>query len=133
MNKPASSKTVPAGSHSSLLAIEKKSLKEEKSVAFAPLLKAGGTYMVKYPEPDHGCDVCGTVLPAADPGSYLRLEGDDQIFGQVCSWLCAIQFSASKLEEQRKILRGNNQELRRENGDLKEDSRLLNYYRAGVL
>jgi hypothetical protein len=89
--------------------------------------------MVKYAEPDQGCNVCRTVLPPDGPGSYLRLETNDQTFGQVCSWLCATQFSVLKAAEQRNTLLAHIKELRRKNEDLKDDNRLLDYYRAGVL
>ena len=80
-----------------------------------------------------GCAVCGTVIPADDPGSYLRLENDSESFGQVCSWLCALQFCVLKAAEQRKRLLAHIEKLQLQNDGLESDNYLLDYYRAGVL
>ena len=82
-------------------------------------------------EEQQGCGVCSTVLSA--PDGYLRLETDDTVFGQVCSWLCAIQFCGLKAAEQRKRLLSQIEELRKRNKNLGFDSHLVDLYRAGVL
>ena len=82
-------------------------------------------------EEQQGCGVCGTVL--SPPDGYLRLETDDTVFGQVCSWLCAIQFCGLKAAEQRKRLLSQIEELRKRNKDLEFDSYLVDLHRAGVL
>lgn len=82
-------------------------------------------------EEQQGCDVCGTVLSA--PDGYLRLEADDTVFGQVCSWLCAIQFCGLKAAEQRNRLLSQIEELRKRNKNLEFDSFLVDLYRAGAL
>jgi hypothetical protein len=81
-----------------------------------------------------GCYICGTVISPDDWGfGYLRLEDDNTIFANVCSWLCAMQFCVLKAAEQRNRLQARNEELRRKNKDLEYDSYLLPYYQAGVL
>jgi hypothetical protein len=45
------------------------------------------------------CDVCGAVLPTDSPDSYLRLENDTRTFGNVCSWVCSLQFCVLKAAE----------------------------------
>ena len=82
---------------------------------------------------DPGCEVCGTVIPPDNPLGYLRLEDDQQIFCNVCSWLCALQFCVLKAAEQRKNLQAHIEELRQKNEVLENDNYLLPYYRAGVL
>ena len=82
-------------------------------------------------EEQQGCGVCGTVLSA--PDGYLRLETDDTVFVQVCSWLCAIQFCGLKAAEQRKRLLSQIEELRKRNKNLEFDSYLVDLHRAGVL
>ena len=82
-------------------------------------------------EEQQGCGVCGTVLSA--PDGYLRLETDDTVFGQVCSWLCAIQFCGLKAAEQRKRLLSQIEELRKRNKNLEFDTYLVNLHRTGVL
>ena len=82
-------------------------------------------------EGQQGCGVCGTVLSA--PDGYLRLETDDTVFGQACSWLCAIQFYGLKAAEQRTRLLSQIEELRKRNKDLEFDGYLVDVYRTGVL
>jgi len=82
-------------------------------------------------EEQQGCDVCGMVLTA--PDGYLRLETDATVFGQVCSWLCAIQFCGLKAAEQRTSLLSQIDELRKTNKNLEFDNYLVNLYRAGLL
>jgi ribulose kinase len=82
-------------------------------------------------EEQQGCDVCGTVLTA--PNGYLRLEAGDTVFGQVCSWLCAIQFCGLKAAEQRTSLLSQIEELRKTNKNIEFDSYLVDLYRAGLL
>ena len=82
-------------------------------------------------EGQQGCGVCGTVLSA--PDGYLRLETDDTVFGQVCSWLCAIQFCGLKAAEQRHRLLSQIEELRKRNRNLEFDSYLVDIHRAGLL
>jgi hypothetical protein len=82
-------------------------------------------------EEQQGCGICGTVLSA--PDGYLRLETDDTVFGQVCSWLCGIQFCSLKAAEQRTRLLAQIEELRKKNKDLEFDRYLGDLYRAGVL
>jgi len=58
---------------------------------------------------------------------------DDTVFGQVCSWLCAIQFCGLKAAEQRKSLLSQIEDQRKKNKNVEFDSYLGDLYRAGVL
>jgi hypothetical protein len=76
---------------------------------------------------EKGCDVGGTVIPPDDRESYMRLETDDSAFGHLCSWLCAIQFCASRAAEQRTTLMTHIDDLRQKESDRYP----IGFYRPG--
>jgi hypothetical protein len=82
---------------------------------------------------DPGCDICGTVISPDDPGSYLRFEDDIDVYGHVCSWLCAIEFALRQAKAQQKHFKAHIDELQRTNQIPKDDTYRVGFYRAGVL
>ncbi len=64
---------------------------------------------------DPGCDVCHTVV--TDHEGYLRLQSDEDIYGNVCSWLCGIQLCAMKQADLQKRMASEIEDLRRKTAD----------------